>query len=50
MKAGAGLWIGVAVGFTLLAVAWLVLFWVAGRADVHSVPLVKAPAPAAEAR
>ncbi len=50
MKAGAGIWVGVAVGFALLAAAWTAMFWVARRTDVRVVPLVAPAAPAAEAR
>lgn len=39
MKPGAGLWIGVAVGFTLLAMAWTGLFFFASQARVKTVPL-----------
>lgn len=45
MKPGAGIWVGVAVVFGLMALAWTALFFAAGRAEVKTVPL----APAAEA-
>ncbi len=39
MKRGAGIWIGVALGFTLMALAWTGLFYAAGQAKVRTVPL-----------
>jgi hypothetical protein len=38
-KGGASLWLWVAAGFLLLAVAWGVLFTVARSAKVESVPM-----------
>jgi hypothetical protein len=49
MKAGAGLWLGVALAFALLAAAWVALFFFAGRANVQTVPLAT-PAAAEGAR
>jgi hypothetical protein len=50
MKAGAGIWVGVAVGFALLAAAWTALFWAARRTEVRVVPLVAPAGMATEAR
>jgi hypothetical protein len=41
MKRGCGIWIGVAVVFTLMALAWSGLFYAAGKAHVETVPLAK---------
>lgn len=42
MKRGSGIWIGVAVGFALMALAWTGMFYAAGRAKVRTVPLATA--------
>ena len=39
MKRGRGIWIGVGVVFTLMALAWTGLFYAAGKAHVETVPL-----------
>jgi len=50
MKSSAWLWTGVSAVFLLLACAWTAMFFFAGRAEVKSVPLATAPAPAEGAR
>lgn len=49
MKRGSGIWVGVAVVFTLMALAWTGLFYAAGKAHVETVPLAK-PAETVEAK
>lgn len=39
MKPQTKLWIGVALGFGLLAAAWTAMFMAASRANVQSIPL-----------
>ena len=41
MKRGRGIWIGVAVVFALMALAWTGLFYAAGKAHVQTVPLAR---------
>jgi hypothetical protein len=38
------LWLGVSLGFLLLALAWVAIFTAARHADTRTVPLQSAPA------